>query len=160
MFAFIGNGGKAASRAGWGTRGRDTKSHGKKSLGQGLGPKNEDSPTISQQKWIFQSKKKNWGLEKKVLWTLVDANKLLLKGSSFTERLSWFFASPLRKLPEYWKKSENLGNSGSLAFPTHRGKFPRDLFPSSHTRHDPNSRSQLPARKGQFLNASDLFSPV
>lgn len=134
------------------------KSHRVKDLAQRM----RTHPGFPRKSGFFHQKKKikNWGLEKKVLWTLVDANKLLLKGSSFMERLSWFFASPLRKLPEYWKKSENLGNSGSLAFPTHRGKFPRDLFPSSHTRHDPNSRSQLPARKGQFLNASDLFSPV
>jgi len=94
----------------------------------------------------FLLKRKQFGVES--LGSLLDANKLLLKGSSFVERLGCVFASPLRRLPASWKKNfKNLGNSGSLAFPAQRGKFPGDVGSSSHTRHDLDSCSQTASKK-------------
>lgn len=54
---------------------------------------------------------------------------------------------------------ENLGNSGSLAFPVQRGKSPGDASPS-HTHHNPNCCSQ-PARgnsKSDFLGTLQTYS--
>lgn len=145
MFVFIGNGGKAALRAGWDEWGRDGKSHGKRSPHQGSGPNDMDLSRISQQKWIFGGKKPKLELKNKVLWKKTQSCR---KRQQFVERPGWVFCQPIAQDAGVLKNQlGNLGTSRSLAFPTWRGKFPGDVPPPSRTRHDTNSHSQPACKK-------------
>lgn len=127
---------------------------GRERMGKAMGKGHHDRDLAqrirtSQQKWIFSGRKKNLGLKKKVLWQLCDASKLRLKGSSFVERLGWFFASPSCGLPRSWKKKigKNWAILGVWLFRTREGNSPGNfpLPPTPSTTLTPTQN--LPARK-------------